>query len=221
VEIFVGEGAVITYLSVQESTSDIVIKQRSKVEANAKVHWQNITLGSGSADHQLRSSLTGANAESSIDWVFYAKGKEVQKISAENLFEAREGAGEITLNGVAQDNAQVTCNGLINISRNGSGTNTYLSEDVLMLDSTAKVDAIPGLEINTNDVKASHSATVSKVTDEDLFYFGSRGIARLLARELFVLGFLSHLVNRIPHDDLRDQVLEAVVQKYEGDRCSS
>ena len=65
---------------------------------------------------------------------------------------------------------------MIEIGPEGTGTDACLTQEVLMLDPTAKVDAIPALEIRTNDVKASHSASVSRVTEEDLFYFGSRGL---------------------------------------------
>ena len=83
-----------------------------------------------------------------------------------------------------------------------------------MLDRTAKVDAIPGLEIKTNDVKASHSATVSRVTEEDLFYFGSRGIAEREARRMFVEGFLGELVAKIGDSASRKAILEALEGKY-------
>ncbi len=79
-----------------------------------------------------------------------------------------------------------------------------------MLDKTANVDAIPGLEIRTNDVKASHSATVSRVTEEDLFYFRSRGIDPVTARHMFVEGFLYDLAERIYNPDLRERVREVL-----------
>ena len=74
---------------------------------------------------------------------------------------------------------------------------TYLTEAVLMLDPSARIDAVPALEIRTNDVKASHSATVSRVTPEDLFYLQSRGLPERSARTMFVDGFLRDLAHRI------------------------
>jgi Fe-S cluster assembly scaffold protein SufB len=132
------------------------------------------------------------------------RGKERQELSVHNVFGAPHGGGEITLKGVAEDAAFATVNGMIEITERGKGTDTYLTEDVLMLDPTAKIDAVPGLEIRTNDVKASHSATVSRVTAEDLFYFRSRGIDAATARDMYVDGFLGDLLARIKHDDLRE-----------------
>lgn len=83
-----------------------------------------------------------------------------------------------------------------------------------MLDKTAKVDAIPGLEIKTNDVKASHSATVSRVTEEDLFYFAARGIIEKEARRMFVEGFLGEMVGKIGSQTAREEILASVEGKY-------
>ena len=101
---------------------------------------------------------------------------------------------------------------MIEITEKGRGTNTYLTEDVLMLDSTAHVDAVPALEIRTNDVKASHSATVSRVTAENLFYLQSRGIPETKARQMFVEGFLGALTERIADSGIREKVAEAILR---------
>ena len=118
------------------------------------------------------------------------------------------------MKGVAEHQAHVVCNGMIDIGLKGGETDAYLTEDVLMLDASAKVDAIPGLEIKTNDVKASHSATVSQVTDEDLFYFGARGIDQSAARHMYVIGFLGDLVHRLQSDQDQEAVYQAIEAKY-------
>lgn len=198
---------------MQQGANNIVLKQQSKVGAGATLQVHNITLGSGAVEQAIENELTGASASSSVDWIFYAKEKQQYKLSARNIFNAREGSGEMTMKGIAQDSAYIECDGMIDIGLDGGGTDTYLTEDVLMLDSTAKVDAIPGLEIKTNDVKASHSATVSQVTEADLFYFGARGINPALSRQMYIEGFLGDLVQRLPEEN-RQQVLEAIHAKY-------
>ena len=118
------------------------------------------------------------------------------------------------MKGVAEEKGHVQCDGMIEIGNGGTGTDTYLTQDVLMLDKTAKVDAIPGLEIKTNDVRASHSATVSRVTDENLFYFAARGIIEKEARRMFVEGFLGEMVERIGDRAVREETLASVKGKY-------
>lgn len=215
VAIHAHDHAELNIVFVQLATSNTVhIVQKSTVGKEAKLHVHNITLGGSSVDHVLTSEVQGERGVSTVDWLFYAKNKEKQNISATNVFNASTGGGEITLKGVAEDKAHVQCNGMINIGLDGGGTDAYLTEDVLMLDASAKVDAIPGLEIKTNDVKASHSATVSQVSPGDLFYFKARGIEEEYARKMFIEGFLGSTVERISSADAQERVVAAIAKKY-------
>lgn len=216
VEVFLEEGAELEFVSEQVADSSITltIKQRSQLQSNAKISWRNVTLGGKTVDHDLQSALKGVDAVSAIDWMFYAKGQETYRLDAKNSFDGRRGGGEIVMKGVAEEKGHVRASGMIEIGLGGGQTDTYLTQDVLMLDRTAKVDAIPGLEIKTNDVKASHSATVSRVTEADLFYFAARGIAEREARRMFVEGFLGEVVGRMRSASVRDEVLRAVEGKY-------
>lgn len=206
----VQSNAMLTVLCIQVEES--TISQKAHLSTGASMRWQNVSLAP--VTHTLESRAEGPHARVDVDWMFYAKGNEKQLLSATNTFEALDGRGEILMKGIAEQEAYVRCDGLINIGIKGTGTDTYLTEDVLMLDSTAKVDAIPRLEIKTNDVKASHSATVSKVTPEDLFYFASRGIDEQVARNMYVQGFLGELAQHITHDETRATVLAHIDQKY-------
>lgn len=210
VSVTLQKGSVLTYISLSRDSARTFT---SSVDAGARMHWHCTTLGGDGDRHTLISRCIGANAKSTVDWIFSANGKEKQSVSVRNIFDAPEGGGEITLQGVAEEKAFVTCHGMIEITEKGRGTNTYLTEDVLMLDSTAHVDAVPALEIRTNDVKASHSATVSRVTAENLFYLQSRGIDEVKARQMFVEGFLGALTERIADEEIRARVKEAIVRE--------
>ncbi len=201
------EESALTYVSLSTSS---VRRFSSELHEGASIRWHCTTLGATPDSHTLSSTLLGRNTKSDIDWIFRVQGTEKQKISIRNIFDAENGGGEITLKGVASESASAACNGMIEITERGSGTNTYLTEDVLMLDPTAKIDAIPGLEIRTNDVKASHSATVRRVTPEDLFYFQSRGIDQSTARAMYVEGFLTELLERIPDIAVQSRVMKTL-----------
>lgn len=210
----VAAGASLTIVTVQQSSDEAVrIVQRAQVGDGASILWQNATFG-GAVEQALVSTLTGPHANSAVDWLFYAHEQETQRLSARNEFQAREGGGEMLMQGVAEDKAHVRCDGMILIGLGGGGTQTYLTESVLMLDPTAKVDAIPGLEIRTNDVKASHSATASRVTEEDLFTFAARGIPAAEARQMYIIGFLGAIAGRIVDERVRSDVLGIIEGKY-------
>lgn len=215
VQVHAGAEAVLEYAAVQtlEPSASAEVRQRAEAGAGATVSWRNVTLGGKQVTCETVSRAAGDNATCGIDWMSFAVGKEKYDLVCRNVFDAANGGGEILMKGVAQDTAHVTCRGMIEIGLGGGGTNTYLTQDVLMLDASAKVDAVPGLEIRTNDVKASHSAVVSRVTPEDLFYFGSRGIAKQEARRLFIEGFLGQIAERMPYAE--DAVRTAVAAKME------
>lgn len=199
-EVIVKKNAKVRVLCLNQAHAEsrVHITQNGEIQEQGELHWQNMTLGGSDVSHSLVSRTFGEHAKSTIDWISYAKGKEKQQLSARNIFDAENGEGEVTMRGVAEEKAHVTSEGMIEITEKGRGTNAFLRETALMLDPTAKVDAIPGLEIRTNDVKASHAATVARVSPEDLFYFSSRGITEREARKMYIEGFLGDLMQHLP-----------------------
>lgn len=187
-----------------------MVHHAALVGQGASLTWHLATIGGSSVDHTLRSEVIGEGGESTVNWLFRASGRERQVLSVRNVFTAREGRGEVTMKGIAEAQAHVSARGVIEIGPGGGGTDTYLTQAVLMLDPTAKVDAVPALEIKTNDVKASHSASVACVSPEDLFYVASRGIPEPEARRMIIEGFLGELVLRIPDEEQRDVVRRAI-----------
>lgn len=210
VSVVLEEGASATVVCLSRGTEGIVIQQEGEIAMGAHLHWINVTLGGG-IEQSLVSTCSGDGAVSTIDWAFRASDHEQQSLHARNIFSAGHGGGEITMKGVAEDTAHVAASGMIEIGLKGAGTHTYLTQNVLMLDPTAKVDAIPGLKIQTNDVKASHSATVSRVTPEDLFYFSARGIIEEEARRMYIEGFFGDILAHIADSKIRAQAGSALL----------
>ncbi len=200
VSVKLGDDAKADIISLQalDDSAVCVIDQESQIRDRATCQWRNVTIGGKDITQTLISRCAGNNAVSGIDWIFYGKGTDHYKLSAKNVFLGRDGGGEILMKGVSEGKAQLKANGMIEIGLQGGGTDTYLTQQVLMLDPTSKIDAVPGLEIHTNDVKASHSATVARLTPEDLFTFAARGIPEKEARRMFVEGFLGDLAAKMP-----------------------
>lgn len=209
----VGRHAAVHVVAIVPAGAAVTIAQEATVAAGGATHWHTLLLGQD-VRHTCSSTLLGPRASASADVLCYAHAKERQKTQVHNKFRAADGGGTITITGVAEQQAHVQCNGMIDIGLEGRGTDTFLTEEVLMLDPSARVDAVPGLEIRTNDVKASHSATVSRLSSDDLFYFASRGIDERSARQMFVEGFLRHALQRIPGAALQQELAEMIVAKY-------
>lgn len=210
-----GEERRCIYILESNEKTPIDISHTYSVGTGSSLFLTIVMLGGRNASYTLLSTIVGKGGTSTIDWIFYGKEEEKQKIRVRTVFDAPNGSGEITIHGVAENRATVDVNGYIEITKNGGGTNTYLTEKTLMLDPTAKVNAVPGLEIKTNDVKASHSASVSRVNPEDLFYFASRGIGEKEARRMYVEGFLGSLLERIQDEGIRERIMKEIAKKYE------
>jgi len=105
--------------------------------------------------------------------------------------------GRVLVKGTAINGARVKVNGLVKIEKDASKTDSYLTMKMLILDEKSMATVEPRLEIENNDVKASHSATVGKIDDEQLFYLISRGISLEEARKLIINGFLEEIKKEI------------------------
>lgn len=191
------------------------LTQSGIVGAGAAMSWQNITLDLPTFTGQLTSEATDDSATSNIEWIASVRDKQHMHCTVRNSFLAGDGRGDTFMKGVAEHKGKLTLHGQLAIGPGGDGTDVYLTQDVLMLDPTATVSAIPSLEIKTNNVKASHSAVITRVTAEDLFYFGSRCIPPAMARTLFIRGFLCTPAAQTPVDPLREAV-EEIMDRHLG-----
>lgn len=175
-----------------------VIMMKGDVAAGGRLYWHLVSVGGGDVTETLETRIAGPDATSSVDWICTANTGQRRRLSATNVFLAPRGGGEIALRIASQGKSNVSAKGMIEIGEQGSGTQTYLSQKVLMLDDKTVVHAVPSLEIRTNDVKASHGATVTRLTAEDLFACTARGIGPTEAKAMLVDGFLQELVARMP-----------------------
>lgn len=105
--------------------------------------------------------------------------------------------GRVVVRGVAKNGAKVQVEGMIRIGKDANGVDDFLEMKILLLDEKSQAVAEPKLEIEANEVKASHAATVGKIDPEELFYLQSRGVKREGAEKLVVDGFLAEIVSRI------------------------
>lgn len=141
--------------------------------------------------------LVGKGARAEILGALVARGDEKLAVSVTTIHRARDTSSDAFLRAVARDRASVWLTGLVKIENSAQRTNAFLSEQVLMLSNEARAHAIPNLEIEADDVRASHAATVGAVDGEQLFYLMSRGLEREEAEQLIVDGFLDAVRQRM------------------------
>lgn len=135
--------------------------------------------------------LIGPGAEVTITGAFMVEGSDKADVTVIIHHQAPHTRANTTLRGVGRDSAQVRFVGRIIIDEKCGDTNSFLTERILLLSDQAKAEAVPDLEIKSDDVKCSHAASISRIPQEHLFYLMSRGIKQRQAEELIVDGFLS------------------------------
>lgn len=148
---------------------------------------QQITLDSPG---EYRIELLGEGAEVEISGVFEAIGSESKEVSVTVVHKAGHTRANTTLKGVARDKGFIKFVGRIIIDKGCPDTNSFLTEKILLLSDQARAEAVPDLEIESDDVKCSHAATISNLDEEQIFYLMSRGLSRHQAEEMLVEGFL-------------------------------
>jgi len=135
--------------------------------------------------------LTGPGARAEIVGQFMVKDREVCNIEIYIFHKSGHTSAQTTLKGVAYDFGQLRFFGRIVIEPGCPDTQSFLEERILLLSDHAKAEAVPELEILSDDVKCSHAASMSRIPEEHLFYLQSRGLQRKVAEDAIVAGFLN------------------------------
>lgn len=140
---------------------------------------------------ELEIVLDKEGMELEIVGKFQTRGSEITRLHIRIIHRAPHTIANTILKGAAWDSSQLKLSGTIVIEKSAQQTQSFLRENILLLSPKAKAEAIPNLEILANDVKCSHAATISNISEEQVFYFMSRGLTRKKAEEIIVDGFLT------------------------------
>lgn len=134
--------------------------------------------------------LVGQGAEAEIYGSFLAENSDSIDINVTIHHKAKNTLANTTLRGVGRDNSKIRFFGRIIIDPECGNSNSFLTERVLLLSENARAEAVPVLEILTDDVKCSHAASVTQIPEQQLFYLMSRGVPKKQAEDLIITGFL-------------------------------
>jgi len=116
-----------------------------------------------------------------------------------------------------RDRARLAYEGLINIRGGSYGSTGFQANKNLLLDDTAKADSIPMLEINDNDVRCTHSASVGPIEADHVYYLMTRGLDRATAERTLIHGFFAPVIDRIAVEEVKEWIVQQVDRKI-GDR---
>ncbi|MCL5788714.1 MAG: SufD family Fe-S cluster assembly protein [Candidatus Marsarchaeota archaeon] len=221
------EGSQGLYSNINTLSESASVFTNRKVIAHKDSHmgWTLAHLGGKVVRGRLESIMNGQGSSSDdIEVVFGDKEQRFDLVS-DISFLAPQSTGAVFSKAVLKDSSKSVMKGTMGIRSGAKNSRAYLSIHAMLLSKQANAEAIPTLEIDTNEVKATHSAAVEQVDEEQMFYLLSRGIDYGVARRLMMLAFFEKAVERIPSRELRTTLRKALQQKWDGsvssDRDSS
>ena len=215
VEIIARDNAQIRYVDAQQLGQKVYNfnTKRALAHANSRVLWDLGEFGSGLTKTFIDTQLIGNGADTQCNGVYFLDGTQHVDIDTMMHHIGYATTGDLLLHGALKDKARSVFLGMIKIDPSGQKTDSYLKNQNMLLDETTRADSIPALEIDANDVRASHAATISQVEDEYVFYLQSRGIPRDTAVKMIVEGFFSTVFNRMGNERVQERLMATVQRK--------
>ncbi len=191
----------LTYIVLNENsqTTQMTETRTTDITNDAKCHIYTYHFGNKKLNSRLIQRASGKGAEINTDVIARSTKNRNLNFNCTHKFTKKQGSGKIVMKGIAQDSASLNFDGMVNIQQTGGGSAGYLKQETLNLSPETTVRAVPALKIDTNDVKAGHSAAIRNLNDEDLYYFGARGINKEMAKKLLITGFLGKELKKIEH----------------------
>lgn len=208
----IAENAIVNYISVRNGEGKAI--KRAILQRNAVCHWRSALL-SGNLEQEITSSHVGDGASSDHHGIFLGKDHDRFIMNYWNEHTAKHTSGNIVIHGVLFDNAYANFIGNIKIAQSAADTDGSLTEATLLLGQHSRSDSVPQLEIDTNDVKAAHSSSITRIDDEQLFYLQSRGISTDEGKRMIVRGFLEGIVDEFPDDAVCERIAQTIEQRLE------
>ena len=211
-EIHVGDGAHVRYVAIQEWGSGVTHLgiQRAKVGRDATLRTLNIGFGASLARAEAETILAEPGGFSEMLGVFFAD--EDQHFDHRSIQDhvAPNCTSDLLYKGALRDRSRAVYSGWVHVRPEAQKTNAMQTSRNIVLSEHAKADAIPNLEIEANDVRCGHAASVGPVDEDAIFYLTSRGIPRPEAERLIVSGFFQEVLDRVQIDEVREGAERAI-----------
>jgi Fe-S cluster assembly protein SufB/Fe-S cluster assembly protein SufD len=216
IEIYAKESSEASFVNMQNFDHNVtsITNKKALVERDAKVNWMIGRLGSSTNKTKRDTMLVGEGASVSDTEIFLGNRNQHFDITSNIHHKVPNTKGNVLVKGVLRDSARSVSQGMIKIDKNAQKTDSFLAEHTMLLDPEARSDAIPGLEIEANDVRATHSASVSQIDEEQVFYLKCRGVDEDEAKKLIVLGFLNSALEKISVKEVSNQFRLLVEEKW-------
>ncbi len=200
VELIAKPGARITYTTIQNWSTNVynLVTKRARAEAEAHVEWIDGNIGSRLTMKYPSVYLMGPKATGEVLSVAYAGPGMHQDAGAKMVHAAPETSSTIVSKSISKDGGRTSYRGLVRVEEGATNAKSHVRCDALILDEASRSDTYPYMEINEQDARIGHEATVSKVGEDQLFYLMSRGLSETQAMSMIVNGFIEPVTRTLP-----------------------
>jgi Fe-S cluster assembly protein SufD len=214
VNLVIEANAKVDYINIQEYGASInhFATKSATLKRDATLNWVEVALGSNLTKNNLVTIMEEPGSEAMMSGMFLAGQDQQMEFNTAQVHSAPHATSDLLYVGALRDRAHSNYEGIIRVHKGAQKTDAYQKNKNLLLSREAKADSEPFLEIEANDVRCTHGATVGPIEKEDLFYLMSRGIPKELAVKLLVLGFFSKVIGKIPLESVRTG-LESYIQE--------
>jgi len=218
VEVFARPAAQVQFVSVQRLGTGAFFQsvQRTLAERDSVLDTLNVGLGASVSRVDLNARLLGQGANSDMLGLYFGDGNQHFDFNTSQDHVAPNTRSDLLYKGALDGASRGVFRGIIRVHPGAQRTDAYQTNRNLLLSSEARADSLPNLEIEADDVKCSHGATVGELDADARFYLMSRGLDRISAERLVVLGFLGEVLGRLPLGGVSEKVTRVIEEKLRG-----
>ncbi|WP_420442432.1 Fe-S cluster assembly protein SufD [Candidatus Palauibacter sp.] len=208
-------GAGIDYVALQRFGRGVKRFSTQHVVAgrDSRVVTFNVALGGDLSRADITSRLDGPGSDSEMLALWFGDSDQHFDHHTLQHHAAPHAHSDLLFKGALTDAGSSVFRGLIRVDKGAQLTDAYQTNRNLLLSERSHASALPNLEIEADDVRCSHGATIGQVEDGQLFYLMSRGLTRRQAERLLVFGFFDEVLGRLPMEGVRARVREAIEEK--------
>jgi Fe-S cluster assembly protein SufB len=200
VEIIVKKNARCRYTTIQNWSTNVfnLVTKRAMAYADATMEWVDGNLGSQITMKYPSVYLMEPGAKGDVLSVAFAGKGQHQDAGGKMIHVAPNTTSTITSKSISKGGGRTSYRGHIKIYPGANNVKSFVKCDALLLDDESRSDTYPYNDVDAENVTLGHEATVSKVSDEQLFYLMSRGITRAEAETMIVNGFIEPFTKELP-----------------------
>lgn len=200
VEIYVGKNAHVRYSTIQNWSKDVynLVTKRAIVEEGGLMEWVDGNIGSGVTMKYPSCILKGNNSKGNSISIAYARAGQVLDAGAKMIHLGKNTKSKIISKSIAADGGIANYRGEVKITKGAVDSESFVRCDTIILDEKSKSDTYPLNIVSNSSSTLEHEASVSKISEDKLFYLMSKGLSEEEAKELLVAGFVSEFKKELP-----------------------